>query len=95
MSMKASGVSTRRLRRARADSLVSTLAIAILGAVALLCVAMIAPILWTAILDSGSPKLGACDSIKVSQRDACLEAQRANGGHPAKGATAPLGATDR
>jgi hypothetical protein len=52
------------------DALVAGLVIAILGVVALSSVAMTAPILWTAILDSSSPKLGACDSIKVSQRDA-------------------------
>jgi hypothetical protein len=80
----------RRVRRARAESLITTLMIAILGLTVLACAGMLAPILWTALSESTRPTARACDSLKsATERSACLETQgiRAN---PAASTTAPL-----
>jgi hypothetical protein len=82
-----------RDRRMRSESLISTLAIAVLAVIAFACAAMLVPILWTAVTE-GQPT-PACDAVKISQRQACLEAQGAAPGHPAKGANAPLGTGGR
>lgn len=83
---------SRRIQRMRAASLISTLAITVLGLVAFVCVAILVPILWTALIESQPTP--PCDAVKISQRAACLEAQRAAPTHPAKGANAPLGTAD-
>ena len=77
----------------RAESLISALAVAVLAFVALVCAAILVPILWTAVFESQPTP--ACDAVKISQREACLEAQRAVPSHPARGATAPAGASGR
>jgi hypothetical protein len=81
---------TRRLRRARARSLLGMLAVATLGFFVLLCIGLLAPVLWTVVLESGEPRQRACDTIKnAAERVACFEAQRASPAHPARGATVP------
>ena len=82
---------TRRARRSRSELLFATLVIAILGLAVLVCVGLIAPILWAALVESTQPKAQACDSIKhESERAACAERQRdQTAAHPAKGAIAP------
>lgn len=81
-----------RLQRIRAESLISALTVMVLATIAFACAALLVPILWTAVTESEPTP--ACDAVKVSQRQACLEAQRAALPHPAKGANAPLGAAD-
>jgi hypothetical protein len=87
---------SRRVRRARARSLLGTLAIATIGFFVLLCIGLLAPILWTVILEGGESKPRACDTIKnAAERVACFEAQRDGSAQPARGAIAPRSAVPR
>ena len=67
----------RRARRSRAESLIANLAVAILALLTAVCLGLIAPILLTVILESGTPKLlPACATIKnVAERAACRDRQ--------------------
>jgi hypothetical protein len=56
--------SPRRVRRARAKSLIANLAVATLGILVLLCAALLSPILWTALSESTHPKAPLCGTIK-------------------------------
>jgi len=62
----------RRQRRARSQALIADVAIGVLSFFVLLCVGLITPPLWSALVASTAPRSDAS-------------------GHPAKGATAPLG----
>ena len=69
--------SRRSVRRAQAESLIKTLATAILGFFVLLCVGLLAPVLWSVAVDSTKPKPRSCDTIKdAAERLACLDKQR-------------------
>ena len=75
--------------------LVKKLAIAVLGSAVLLCVGLFTPIIWTVIVESGQPKIQACDSLKnPAERLACVERKYDTRAHPARDATAPLGALE-
>jgi len=75
---------TRRVSRARGAALIDTAATVILGAIALLCAALLAPALWATLVESINSN--ACATIAdARERAACIAASA----HPAKGATAP------
>lgn len=69
--------SRRRVRRAQAESLIKTLATAILGFLVLLCAGLLVPVLWSVAVDSTEPKSRSCDTIKsAAERLPCFEKQR-------------------
>jgi hypothetical protein len=87
---------SHRLRRKRAQSLIADLAIGVLCFFVLLCVGLITPALWSAITQSIEPKHPLCDGIKSAlERLACEDTLNDGLPHPARGATAPLGAATR
>jgi hypothetical protein len=77
----------RHARRARSESLIANLVLAILTLLIALCLALLAPILRTALMESTVPKPQACGTMKTSaQWAACRERQA---GAPASDMTAP------
>jgi len=63
----------RRARRARAHALLADIAIGLLSFFVLLCVGLITPALWTAVVESTQPKPRPCDTIKNPlERIACV-----------------------
>jgi hypothetical protein len=85
----------RRVHRARAQSLIADVALAVLAFFVLLCVGLITPALWTAIVESGEPKHPLCSTIKNPlERLACEDTLNDGSRHPARGAIAPLAAPE-
>ena len=86
---------TRHESRARAASLIDTVATVILAGIVLICAALLAPAIWTTLVHSMDA--GACASISdAHERAACIDAARKyEAAQPAKGAIAPLAKGDR
>jgi hypothetical protein len=65
---------TRGVRRARAQALLADMTMGILAFFLLLCVGLITPALWAAIVERADPKPRACDTIKNPlERLACAD----------------------
>ncbi|HEY7662617.1 MAG TPA: hypothetical protein VH934_05795 [Xanthobacteraceae bacterium] len=85
---------SRRNGGRRREPLVILVGIAILAAVVLVCAALLAVPLWTALVGNWrfEPIPDQCEMIKDARaREACDEKRRVEGPqHPAKGANAPI-----
>jgi hypothetical protein len=90
-----SRLSPRHAQRARARSLIADLAVATLAFLVLLCVGLLVPPLWTALIDNPALRPHACDPMKLPpERLACEVTREDDHRPPAKGAFAPLNAND-
>jgi len=85
---------SRRERRARSESLIANLVVGVLALLVLLCIALITPASWTAVVESELQNSTWCETKDLAERVPCLPRQPDQvAARPAKGATAPLART--
>jgi hypothetical protein len=91
--MNAAKPRTKRKMGGRREPFVITASIVVLGVVVLLCAALLAPPLWTVLVEAWhfSPRTQECSTLKDAiARRACFdEFDARTTRHPAKGTNAP------